>query len=527
MPTSTKVLSSKYVLCALVLATAGMTISACSDNTVPEIPDTGVPPSDSGPRDAGVDSAVDTGPRPDTGPLPDTGATPDTGVVADTGIDAASDIDADVDANTVGTDAGTDAFVATSDTGVDAFVPPVDSGMDAFVVMVDAGSDAGSDGGSDAGRDAFVAMTDAYTPGCGNGVLDMGEQCDDGDLFNLDGCDSGCRYEPVARVTNIAISRNMAPAMCTHRGNRFGMAINGLAVGTLNTSLNNGINAGTTNILIPAVGLDDLTGVADTAFSLGIVGGVCETGAGACPRTGNPLDSWYRVDHAGLDAMGHSTSPIMAAVAARAITTSGSPSVTFPFTLGASSLLLGMNNVHIIAQFGNTTSRPAAPPTSLRAGTVVWETINGTGSTQGICGDITVASLAQIPVPTDLAVGGATACGACGGAGARTYTSCGTGPVGPGCNSLLDVFVGGCQVMNIICVAAIAPTQPDVAGGAAVRTLSLGAGNKVMASQLTGNTDAYSSYLNFSANRVHITSESCMVSGDCQTGQTCTANVCM
>jgi cysteine-rich repeat protein len=32
-------------------------------------------------------------------------------------------------------------------------------------------------------------------PGCGNGVLDPGEECDDSNLFDADGCSAGCLKE--------------------------------------------------------------------------------------------------------------------------------------------------------------------------------------------------------------------------------------------------------------------------------------------------------------------------------------------
>jgi len=35
----------------------------------------------------------------------------------------------------------------------------------------------------------------AYEFACGNGVVDLGEQCDDGNRVNGDGCSSACRIE--------------------------------------------------------------------------------------------------------------------------------------------------------------------------------------------------------------------------------------------------------------------------------------------------------------------------------------------
>jgi hypothetical protein len=96
-------------------------------------------------------------------------------------------------------------------------------------------------------------------------------------------------------------------------------------------------------------------------------------------------------------------------------------------------------------------------------------------------------------------------------------------PVTANCNSLLDALVGGCNV--VLGLAAINATQPDVAGnGGKVTKLTVGAKNKVTVP--AGDTDAYSSYLTFAAERAHFSGESCTTSAQCQTGQTCTNKVC-
>jgi hypothetical protein len=97
-------------------------------------------------------------------------------------------------------------------------------------------------------------------------------------------------------------------------------------------------------------------------------------------------------------------------------------------------------------------------------------------------------------------------------------------PVGPACNSLLDVFVGGCVVSAFINV--LNATQPDVGlNGTAPTTLTIGAGNKVNLTSADLN-DAYSSAFTFAANRAHFTGETCQATAQCQAGQTCTAGVC-
>jgi hypothetical protein len=126
-----------------------------------------------------------------------------------------------------------------------------------------------------------------------------------------------------------------------------------------------------------------------------------------------------------------------------------------------------------------------------------------------------------MPAPAALTQGTA-ACVAC--ANSHAYTFCGTGnPVGPTCNSLLDVIVGGCGVTPL-CVSAIAPTQPDVAGSGTVVPLSNGTNAKVTLP--AGDLDAYSSAFTFAATRAHFTGETCTASAQCQTGQSCTSGVC-
>lgn len=155
---------SSRLLCALVLATTGL-VPACSDNTVPTIPDTGG--LDGSPGDGGArDAALDTGPRPDTGPgvdmgvVADMGAGVDTGPGDDTGVDGGT-----TDDTGTADDAGTDAFVAADDSGMDAFVAPVDMGTDAFVAPPDMGTDMFV-APVDMGTDMFVARdmgTDAFS----------------------------------------------------------------------------------------------------------------------------------------------------------------------------------------------------------------------------------------------------------------------------------------------------------------------------------------------------------------------------
>jgi cysteine-rich repeat protein len=366
---------------------------------------------------------------------------------------------------------------------------------------------------------------------CGNGVLEAGEQCDDGNLFNLDGCDSSCKYEVVGRMTSIVIQNTAAPAFCVPTTNRLGtQSLTGTGLSNINQTLADGINAGTTNVLTQMIGLDDLTGVSDpNGLTLGVLSGTLDPAKGAWPGN-NPIDWWFLADHTALDSMGLPTGLLTnGALAARKLT-AGPNDVNLVLLLGGSPANLRMRGSRISATLNGTPAPnvPAPPPAQLASGLVVFQTVTASGTGQGLCGNITVESLAQIPIPQALAQGGSTPCSAqC--SNSKSYTYCGANmPVGPGCNSLLDALVGGCKAVFPLCVAAINPQQPDVPAmtGGTVKTLTLGTGNKVPTAQTTGDNDAYSSYMKFDANRAHITGESCSITADCQTGKTCVSGTC-
>jgi cysteine-rich repeat protein len=374
--------------------------------------------------------------------------------------------------------------------------------------------------------DAAVVPSDVPMPGCGNGVIEGAEQCDDGNVHNLDGCDAMCRYEPIVRMTNVTISGTAAPAFCMPSTNALGTRVfTTTALGQLNMPLQSDIQSGNTNVLVEVLGLTDLTGATGSMLSLGVMGADPDPARGAWPMAGNPIDWWFLVDGSSVSGglpVGRITGGSITARALRA----GPSTVNLPLTLGGSAIILTMNQAQLRATVNATPAPdvPAPPPGALAPGLTVFQTVSGDGAGQGLCGNITVQSLALIPVPQALTTG----FGACEArTGSHTYTYCGVGmPVGPACNSLLDVMVGGCTALSGLLRIANA-TQPDVAGsGGTVRTLSLGAGNKVQAAQLVGNTDAYSSFMTFTANRAHATGQQCTATSECQTGFTCTAGVC-
>jgi hypothetical protein len=329
-------------------------------------------------------------------------------------------------------------------------------------------------------------------------------------------------------MTAVTISGNTAPAFCTPATNRLGtQALTNTALGQLNPQLQTGITNGTTNIMTQFIGLTDLTGVSANPVSIGVLTGTLDPAKGAWPGN-NPIDWWFFADHTQVDSMGLPTGVLGNGTLNNRNLTAGPSDVSLSLLLGGSPAVLKMRSTHVAATInGNPPPNvPAPPPSQLAAGLTVFQTITGNGSGQGLCGNITVSSLAQIAVPAALAQGGSTACGACN--GSHTYTACAAGqtPSNSNCNSLLDVLVGGCKV--VLCLGdAVNPTQPDVpaTSGGTVQTLSLGANNKVTQST-ANNSDAYSAFLTFTANRAHFTGETCAMTTDCQTGKTCTGGHC-
>jgi hypothetical protein len=194
--------------------------------------------------------------------------------------------------------------------------------------------------------------------------------------------------------------------------------------------------------------------------------------------------------------------------------------------LAGSPALLRLTETQIVASIDSGTSVPAPPPSKLAPGLTVLQALTASGANQGLCGNLTVESLAQVPVPEELAAD----CASC--SGSHTYTFCGVGqPVGPSCNSLLDVAVGGCGLVPVfgLCgLTVVNATQPDVPAtpGGIVQQLSLGANNKVPASVTTGDDDGYSTFMTFDANRAHLTGQTCTTASDCQSGMSCVGGRC-
>jgi cysteine-rich repeat protein len=298
---------------------------------------------------------------------------------------------------------------------------------------------------------------------CGDGCRDSakGEQCDDGNTANLDGCDATCRFEQVHRVNWLKM-QFVTDAYCTR--NAIGRAVAGLAQGIVQQEIDGVVLDGSLTNLLVFRQLDDLSGTTDPSLSLG----VC-SGAPAPPPAGSTyggavdLDWWYVVDPQTLDGARTPLASMAASVATSQLE-AGPAAITFALGLGGAAPVL-LSSAMLRGAVGPasvpTTSTGTTPghlaiehldPTLQSFASVGQPNANGAAR---LCGDVSAGSLATQRVPAPLAVGGSAAC-------SQGYTSA---------NSLLDLLVGGCTALGLVQV--VSSTQPDATNPGAA---SVGAG---------------------------------------------------
>jgi cysteine-rich repeat protein len=342
--------------------------------------------------------------------------------------------------------------------------------------------------------------------GCGDGVRGAGEQCDDGNNINLDGCDYTCKFEQNQR-TNFVEIQFASDAFCGGT-NQIGVAIAAVAQSTFQGGLAQGVTNGTSGVIFKLIALDDLSGQDDQAAALGIVNGAPVSGAGY--NGNNDVDWWYTVDPMWLDANRQPLYSLFASFTA-GVLDAGPGNILAPNFLSSTPPVVSLSSVKIQLIPGAST----APLMSMgmSPGHLASENIDpaltsfqtasmpdsmGSGK---MCADISAASLAQGAIPAQLLPPSMTQC-------SEGYTAQ---------NSLLDLLVGGCKVGGFI--QAINAVQPDkvdpmapVAGAGGPYNLTTDAAKKV-----SGCTDkdgasvnlneclaaaAYSSYFRIATDRV-------------------------
>lgn len=342
---------------------------------------------------------------------------------------------------------------------------------------------------------------------CGNGTRETGEQCDDGGTANLDGCDSTCKFEQDHRANSVKMQMGSGATDTFCTVNALGKAISSAASGQVQKPIDDGVAAGTMNVMFNFGGLDDLSGVSDSAIVLGGLNGTLSPGGTGYTGT-NDLDWWYVADALSIDASRKPTATLAGSITARTLN-AGPGNMTLNVVLSGAAVPLALSSTRIRA----TTTTANVPKTSTGAppGHLAAEHLDPaltsfpTMSNGELCGNVSAYSLSKIPAPSAVLAGGSTAC-------KEGYTAA---------NSLLDVIVGGCNVTIFITVTAISKTQPDqsdptapVAGAGPKYTLVPGAGKAVTScTDKTGATvpldtclksAAYSAFFKFTTDRVII-----------------------
>jgi cysteine-rich repeat protein len=341
---------------------------------------------------------------------------------------------------------------------------------------------------------------------CGNSIRETGEQCDDGNTTNLDGCDSKCQFEQDHRADSVTFEFS-TDTFCTH--NALGESIGSVAQSQLAGSLESAVVDGTTNIQFKFMGIKDLTGTAQaqsTGLALGAISGTpAAAPAGETYDGGADLDWWYTTAASTIDSSRNPLSQLPASFAAKVLTATGSIVITI--SIGGQPANLNLSGANIQADIGGVTLPKESTETPGHLATEHLDPTLQSFSTMNngrLCGNISAASLASVAVPALLQPGGSGACTN------QSYTTAAG-------NSLLDVLVGGCSTLAGF-ITIISPTQPDqinagvpAAGAGPAYTLTT-TGTKVTGCKdHTGavvdfttclNAAAYSTYFQFTSDRV-------------------------
>jgi cysteine-rich repeat protein len=362
-------------------------------------------------------------------------------------------------------------------------------------VATDSGVDSS---GGDARSDAAPAV-----PRCGDRHRDPGEQCDDGNLVNLDGCSAACSFEEVQRVDTLTLALG-TDADCT---------VNSLApllTGTFGqflapyivNALQNGLSLQNSTLLLPFVTLADPQG-GNGSVSLGFVGA---TFAGAAV---NPLDAWYTAAPTELDALRHPLLTIGGTIASKNLA-AGPGALQMTLDLGSGPHVYRASHARLFGHIG-ASSAPLISAAGTTSGHLASENLDPAltsfASIDGgrLCGNLSAESLASALIPAVPSVPvaglGTVQCD-------QGYTTT---------NSMLDLLASGCTVAggSIVVASAVQPDQTDpqaaVAGAGAPYQLVVGSGAHVTGCKDTSQASvdlgnclraaAYSTFFQFTSKR--------------------------
>lgn len=278
---------------------------------------------------------------------------------------------------------------------------------------------------------------------CGNGVRETDEQCDDGAKLALDGCSAKCKFEQVHRFNSLQMQFG-TDALCTV--NALGGAVGAAAQKQLGDALGKGVADGTASALFLLGDVADLSGTSSGPLTLGSFVGDPVKAPGYAGA--HDLDWWYTPL---ATTLGPDRAPLasLSASITNKVLTAGPGDLAFSLALGGSVASVSLSNVRATALIGPTSAPSVAPSAAtatsghlaaehLDPALVSFET-----TTDGqLCGNVSAASLAALPAPPELQVGGSPGCN-------ERYTAQST---------MLDVFTSGCRVLFF---SVISPIQPD------------------------------------------------------------------
>jgi cysteine-rich repeat protein len=336
-----------------------------------------------------------------------------------------------------------------------------------------------------------LSTIDMSGPRCGDGVRDPGEECDDGNVINLDGCSGRCRFEPVQRTTSFHLE-SVSDANCA--ADALGHAFGLLAQPIINQALASGVSAGNTGFLGYFVDLGQPSGLVDQAsLTAALFTAQPTTTAGGYSGTAD-LDWWYAASPASLGPDRIPTARLSGSLAGGALVL-GPGNVSMPFSFGGPLVPASFSHLVVKTMLALPTaplqSTNGMPPGYVAADHLDPALIAFPSTTKGVlCGNISAATLARL----DLALNLGNAC--------------------PPYQTYLDWVVGGC----VGAIGGVTATQPDqvdptkpVAGAGPPYRLAISAGRVTscfdrldapVALDACLESAAYSVYFTFATDRV-------------------------
>jgi cysteine-rich repeat protein len=354
-----------------------------------------------------------------------------------------------------------------------------------------------------------------HNASCGDGALQGGEQCDDGNRTNLDGCDSSCKFEQIQRVNvfKIAFAHD---TFCAKDALGEGIVGNDINFGgttyqgsrtMISQAIDNGVADGSISVVYDMRGTDDLSGTSDTSVSVGVITGSPGTSTSSTYDGTSDLDWWYTTDPTSVDASRLPVHTLNGAISGRTLN-AGPGEILVRVSFVGVAVTMDLFDTTLQADIGTsgaiTLSSNGMTPGHLASEHDVpsltsyltmghTRTTCPTGQlapcpTGEMCGSTTAQSLYNVLVPAAL----------------TNYCPYDT------TNTLLDVYISGCTAFSFF--PQIKKTQPDTSRDGHVYTFQVDSTKHVNGCKKDGVTQSsltgclanagYTSLFQFTSDRV-------------------------